>query len=362
MRQVDAPSRKVSPTRRLEDHLLVELADAARARLVRRRGRRRRGRDRESCRALADRDAATPSRPVSVPATRSHVSARPQLGELVRRVAARQHVEHALERAPAQPRERRRAATTPSSSPTVHVSLATIATICCARTSQRVARIARSPRPRRRAWLRVTAAQATRSPRNFGNTMPVLAAFDLMAGAADALQAARPPKAAPRSGSPQVDGAHVDAELERRRGDERASAPALSRSSTSSRCSRAIDPWCERTSVSPASSFSARGQPLGEPAAVDEQQRRAMLRGSVPAGAGGCWPRSTCARAWLARRHPLTDRDRPARAAPCLPRALPRAARAASARARRTMVTGRQAIDASTPRELLVNLRRGSPR
>ena len=35
------------------------------------------------------------------------------------------------------------------------------------------------------------------------------------------------------------------------------SAPALSRSSTSTRCGRAIEPWCERTSVSPASSFSA---------------------------------------------------------------------------------------------------------
>ena len=35
------------------------------------------------------------------------------------------------------------------------------------------------------------------------------------------------------------------------------SDPALSRSSTSTRCGRAIDPWCERTSVSPASSFSA---------------------------------------------------------------------------------------------------------
>ncbi len=34
-------------------------------------------------------------------------------------------------------------------------------------------------------------------------------------------------------------------------------APALSRSSTSTRCGRAIDPWCERTSVSPASSLSA---------------------------------------------------------------------------------------------------------
>ncbi len=33
--------------------------------------------------------------------------------------------------------------------------------------------------------------------------------------------------------------------------------PAFSRSSTSSRCSRASDPWCERTSVSPARSFSA---------------------------------------------------------------------------------------------------------
>ena len=54
----------------------------------------------------------------------------------------------------------------------------------------------------------------------------------------------------------EVDGAHVDAELEARRRDERGSRPALSPSSISRRCSRAIEPWCARTSSSPASSLS----------------------------------------------------------------------------------------------------------
>ena len=55
-------------------------------------------------------------------------------------------------------------------------------------------------------------------------------------------------------------------------------SPALRRSSTSIRCGRASDPWCDRTSVSPASSLSALGQPLGDAPAVDEDQRRAMRR------------------------------------------------------------------------------------
>ena len=51
------------------------------------------------------------------------------------------------------------------------------------------------------------------------------------------------------------------------------SCPALSASSISTRCSRAIEPWCERTSGSPASSLSAAGEPLGEAPAVHEEQR-----------------------------------------------------------------------------------------
>ena len=52
--------------------------------------------------------------------------------------------------------------------------------------------------------------------------------------------------------------------------------PALSASSISRRCARASEPWCARTSGSPASSLSARGEALGDAPAVDEEQRRAV--------------------------------------------------------------------------------------
>jgi hypothetical protein len=106
-----APGRGAEQKRltcpRLEDHLFIELADA---RLVLvgagqedavqpaiRDGAR--VRDRDALRALPRHDEA-------VDAVPRH--ARPQFGEFIRRVAARQHVEHAVENRPAQLREWRR--------------------------------------------------------------------------------------------------------------------------------------------------------------------------------------------------------------------------------------------------------------
>ena len=42
------------------------------------------------------------------------------------------------------------------------------------------------------------------------------------------------------------------------------------------RCGRASDPWCERDQRLAGELVERAGQPLGEPAAVDEDQRRAM--------------------------------------------------------------------------------------
>ncbi len=98
MRHDDAPRRKTSPGRASEDHLLVELADApAPARLRRREidavepaiGDGPAVDDGDALGALARLERAL----VAIPG-----EARAQLGELVRRVAPREHVEHALER------------------------------------------------------------------------------------------------------------------------------------------------------------------------------------------------------------------------------------------------------------------------
>ena len=110
---------------------------------------------------------------------------------------------------------------------------------------------------------RVTAAQATRSPRNFGKMMPRLGSSMRVAGSSDALHAAGDRRRR-LDLDDEIDGPHVDAELERRRGDERRDLAGFQRSSISIRCARAIEPWCARTSGSPASSFSAAGQPLGD--------------------------------------------------------------------------------------------------
>ena len=66
------------------------------------------------------------------------------------------------------------------------------------------------------------------------------------------------------------------------------SAPALRRSSTSTRCARASEPWCDRTSVSPASSFSAP--------ASRSASRRLLTKISVER----CARMSSSRRGWMA--------------------------------------------------------------
>ena len=55
------------------------------------------------------------------------------------------------------------------------------------------------------------------------------------------------------------------------------SRPALRSDSITSRCSRESEPWCARTSSSPARSLRLRGQPLREPTGVAEDEGRVVL-------------------------------------------------------------------------------------
>ena len=128
------------------------------------------------------------------------------------------------------------------------------------------------------------------------------------------------------------------------------SLPAFSASSISSRCSRAIEPWWARQLDGGRSRLGQlvepRRQPLGQAAGVDEDQRRAVLRGSARAARGwiagqielrtsgspAAAPRMTSSSSVL---------DRPCRARPC-PRPARRSARSSGLRTpASTIVTGR---------------------
>ena len=133
----------------------------------------------------------------------------------------------------------------------------------------------RSSSPRR--IERSSATHSTRSSRDIGNTRPFGVPATRMARPADALQQRRDPMR--RSDlAHEVDVADVDAELERRGGDERLerarSSGALSASSR-----RSFDrlPWCAVTASSPSRSLRWRASALGEPPRVDEDQRRAVF-------------------------------------------------------------------------------------
>ena len=122
--------------------------------------------------------------------------------------------------------------------------------------------------------------------------MPSLTSSMLVAGAADALQAARHRRRR-FDLDHQIDRAHVDAELERRGGDQRAQVPALEQVFDLGALrprQRAVMRAHQRLA---GQLVERAGQPLGQAAAVDEQQRRAMRRGSARAAADGSSSRST---------------------------------------------------------------------
>ncbi len=241
---LDPPRRRAEhdhlPRARLVHHLLVELADAAAAvddedaeeTAVRDRARVRDG---EATRALPPAHDAAGAVPDD---------ARPQLRELVGRVAAGEHVEHVLELRAREVGERIRAAHELVQRVDFDLRVGADADDLLREHVERVARdlrlldraLAHPLRDHRRleqvgAELREDAALRHLAER--------------MAGAADPLQSARD-RLRRLDLDDEVDGAHVDAELERRGGDEARDParlqvlldlhPLLARS----------EPWCAR--------------------------------------------------------------------------------------------------------------------
>jgi hypothetical protein len=117
-----------------------------------------------------------------------------------------------------------------------------------------------------------TTADSSRSARNFGKIRP----FDTAPSSPDALQAARH-RLRRLDLQHQVDGAHVDAELERRRRDEARDLPRLQQLLD-------LDPLLARERAVVGARdlrlrqlVQAKRKPFGQPAVVDEQDRRAVL-------------------------------------------------------------------------------------
>ena len=167
--------------------------------------------------------------------------ARAQLGEFVGRISSRQHVEDALEDVAAQIGERRRAPHGGEEVVDLPGLQAGHGDDLLREHVERVSRIARGldltvvHRPGDGGAGDEVAAELRKDD-------PFADGPGLVAGAADALQPAGH-RGRRLDLDDQVDGAHVDAELERRGGDQSARMrPAFSRSSTSLRASRASEP------------------------------------------------------------------------------------------------------------------------
>ena len=160
----------------------------------------------------------------------------------------------------------------------------------------------------------------------------------LMAAAADALQAARDRRRR-LDLDDEIDGAHVDAELERRGGDERAQRAGLQQILDLD----ALRPR-DRSVVRADERFAGQlvqraGEPLGQAAAVDEDQRRAVRANQLEQPRVDRRPD---------RRPRVADRRRAARdlvgrrqPGHVLDRHLDRQLRAPSSGPASTMVTGR---------------------
>ena len=255
----------------LVDHLLVELADPAAAvdeedaeqAAV---GDRARVRDRELAHAVARAHQAAGAIPDD---------ARAQLGELVRRVTAREHVEHVLELRAREVAERIGALDE-------RVQIVDAQLLVDGDRDdllrEHVERVARDHRLLDRAFAH--RARDDRRLEQVGAELREDATLrdgaELVPGAADALQAARD-RLRRLDLDHEVDRAHVDAELEARGRDEARDAPGLqvlldelALLARERAVVRARD-LLLRELVQP------QREPLGEPAVVDEDDRRAML-------------------------------------------------------------------------------------
>ncbi len=260
----------------LEDHLLVELADALSALLAA-------GREEDAVEAaVGDRAAVDDREALAARARAERVlqaipsDARAELGELVGGVAPGEHVEHALERAPREIAVRRGAAD--------QVEARVDGNGISLDRDDRddllgddVERVLEDERLFDRALVHAGggrgACEEIRAVLRHEDA--ARHAADLVARAPDALQARRDRRRR-LDLDDEVDGAHVDAELERRRGDDRGEIPALE-AILDDGALLARDRAVVREGDLLAREIVERGrEALGEPSAVDEDHRRAV--------------------------------------------------------------------------------------
>ena len=274
----DAPRRRAEEEgladAALEDHLFVELADARALRLLRAGeedavqaavGNRSAVEDRHALRAGPRGDRVRDAVPRD---------ARPQLREFVGWIESGQHVEHAVERRAAQLGERRRAADRGEQLVRVPVVHRHHRHDVLRDDVERVARIAR--RLDRAAMHRL-------GDRGAGEEIAAILREDDPSLVAPTWWLARPMRCMPLAidgGASiwidEIDRAHVDAELERRRRHQRRQTPGL-QVVFDLDALRAGDRSVVRLHERLAGQLvQRRRQSLGEPAAVHEDQRRAM--------------------------------------------------------------------------------------
>ena len=272
---LDAPGRGAEQERlagaRLVDHLLVELADApaavdeedAEEPAV---GNRARVRDREPARAVARADH---------PAGAIPDDARPQLGELVGRIAPGEHVEHVLEL-------RARQVLEGVGARDERVKIVdgdfVVGRDRHDLLREHVERIARDLR-----LLDLAVAHRARDDgalEQVGAELREDAALrrraQLVARAPDALQAARD-RLRRLDLDHEVDGAHVDAELEARRRDEARDAAGLQILFDEDALLARERAVMRARDLVVRQLVQSEREPLGEAAVVDEHDRRAVL-------------------------------------------------------------------------------------
>jgi len=267
------PEHERLPHPRLEDHLFVELADAALARDG--------SEEKDPVQPAVGDGAAVDDGHAPGAFAGGHpvldaVPRQPglELREVVGEVAAREHVEHALEHRAGEPGEGRRAADD-------GVELLDVPGLyrghrhnLLGQDVERVARVA--------GLLDLAFAHGGHD-RGAGHEVGAILReheaaaghIHLVAGAPDALQPARH-RGRGLYLDNEIDGPHVDAELERRGGDERADLPGLQPVLDL----RALVPR-ERAVVGLDEDLARElvqraGEPLRDPAAVHEEQRRAV--------------------------------------------------------------------------------------
>ena len=199
---------------------------------------------------------------------------RPEVGEVIGRIAARQHVEHAFEHRPAQFGKRRGAADRLVQGVDVPVVGRHHRDDLLREHVERIARIAA------RFDARLVHRAGDGGARDqvaaeFRDDDAAAGGADGVAGASDALHPARD-RWRRLDLDHQIDGPHVDAELERRGGDQAAEDARLE-SIFDFDALRARQRPVVRADEHLARQLVERGrQPFRDPAAVDEDQRRSV--------------------------------------------------------------------------------------